>query len=85
MEGGRSDLCPPFLYGRIILADTAEAYRARAAVERANAEAATLDNVRDRCRRAEHAWTEMADRAERTTEQRLIREAATARRSDTID
>ena len=67
------------------MADTAEAYRARAAVEHANAEAATLDNVRDRCRRAERAWTEMADRAERTTEQRLIREAATARRSDTVD
>jgi hypothetical protein len=66
------------------LADTAEAYRARAAVERANADAATLDNVRDRCRRAEHAWTEMAERAERTTEQRLIREAATVRRAETL-
>ncbi|KQM28933.1 hypothetical protein ACVOMT_12910 [Sphingomonas panni] len=66
------------------MADTAEAYRARAAVERANAEAATLDNVRDRCRRAEQAWTEMADRAERTTEQRLIREAATVRRSEAV-
>lgn len=66
------------------MADTTEAYRARAAVERANAESATLDNVRDRCRRAEQAWTEMADRAERTTEQRLIREAATVRRSETI-
>jgi len=65
------------------LADTPEAYRARAAVERANADAATLDNVRERCLRAESAWTAMADRAERTTEQRLIREAATARRSET--
>ncbi len=64
------------------MADNPEAYRSRAAVERANADAATLDNVRDRCRRAELAWTAMADRAERTTEQRLIREAATNRRVD---
>ncbi len=64
------------------MADSPEAYRTRAAVERANADAATLDNVRDRCLRAEQAWTAMADRAERTTEQRLIREAATARRTD---
>ncbi len=65
------------------MADSPEAYRARAAVERANAAAATLDNVRERCLRAEQAWTIMADRAERTTEQRLIREAATVRRVDT--
>ncbi|KQM98335.1 MULTISPECIES: hypothetical protein [unclassified Sphingomonas] len=64
------------------MADSPEAYRTRAAVERANADAATLDNVRDRCLRAEQAWTAMADRAERTTEQRLIREAATAKRTD---
>lgn len=64
---------------------TSEYYMARAAECARDADAATLDNVRDRCRRAEQAWTEMADRAERTTEQRLIREAATARRSDTVE
>jgi len=42
----------------------------RAAVARAEAEVATLPNVRDRCLRAEAAWTEMADRAERTERMR---------------
>lgn len=43
-----------------------EMYLARAAAARAEAEAATLDNVRERCRRSEAAWSEMAERAERT-------------------
>lgn len=42
-----------------------EFYRARAAEARADAEAATLGNVRDRCLRSEAAWTEMADRVQR--------------------
>ena len=52
----------------------------RAAVARAEAEAATLPNVRDRCLRAEAAWTEMADRAERTERMRakLVEEKAAA-------
>jgi hypothetical protein len=52
----------------------------RAALARAEAEAATLPNVRDRCLRAEAAWTEMADRAERTERMRvkLIEEKAAA-------
>jgi hypothetical protein len=45
-------------------------YLARAAQARADAEAATLDNVRDRCRRAEDAWTRMAERAARTEQMR---------------
>jgi len=40
-----------------------ETYFARAAEARADADAATLDNVRDRCLRAEAAWTAMAERA----------------------
>ena len=39
---------------------------ARAAEARADADAAILDNVRERCLRAEAAWTEMADRAAKT-------------------
>ena len=31
-------------------------YRARAEEEQKNADSATLDNVRDRCRRAQLAW-----------------------------
>lgn len=45
-------------------------YRARAAQAKADADAATLDNVRDRCRRSEAAWVELAERAERTEQMR---------------
>lgn len=55
-----------------------EFYLARAAEARRDAEAATLDNVRDRCRRSEAAWTQMADRAERTEKMRTRQEAAKA-------
>jgi len=55
-------------------------YRARAEEEQRNADNATLDNVRDRCRRAQLAWEAMADRAARTRAIRLVREADTAAR-----
>lgn len=57
-----------------------EIYLARAAEARAEAEAATLDNVRDRCLRSEAAWNAMASRAERTEEMRqtLLAEKAKA-------
>jgi hypothetical protein len=57
-----------------------ETYLARAAQARADAEAATLDNVRDRCLRSEAAWAEMAARAKRTEEMRetLLAEKAKA-------
>ena len=41
---------------------TSEYYMARAAESARDAEAATLDNVRDRCRRSEAAWLTMAGR-----------------------
>jgi len=47
-----------------------EFYVARAEQARADAEAATLDNVRERCRRSEAAWNELADRAARTEQLR---------------
>ena len=52
----------------------------RAAVARAEAEAATLPNVRERCLRAEAAWAEMAERADRTEKMRakLLDEKAAA-------
>lgn len=43
-----------------------EFYRARAEEARAAGEAATLEHVRERCRRSEAAWTALADRAERS-------------------
>lgn len=45
-------------------------YLARAAQANADAEAATLDNVRERCRRSEEAWTLLAERAQRTEKMR---------------
>ena len=45
---------------------TLDFYLARAAQARDEANTATLDHVRERCRRSEAAWTELADRAART-------------------
>ena len=53
-------------------------YLARAADARAEADAATLDNVRQRCLRAEAAWSEMAARAARTERMRARTEAEKA-------
>lgn len=53
-------------------------YRARAAEARADAESATLDNVRDRCLRAAAAWDAMAARAERSDTHRARIEAEKA-------
>ena len=47
-----------------------ETFLARAAEAQAQADAATLDNVRDRCLRSAAAWSEMAQRAERTERMR---------------
>lgn len=49
-------------------------YRSQAAKCRADADAATLDNVRDRNLRAEAAWLDMAVRQERTDAARAARE-----------
>ena len=64
------------------MADDVTLFRTRAAAEQANADSATLTNVRERCERAAKAWTEMADRAERVTTQRQVREAETAARAE---
>jgi hypothetical protein len=53
-----------------------EFYASRAEEARAGADAAQLDNVRDRWLRAEAAWTEMADRAGRIETARSEREKA---------
>jgi hypothetical protein len=50
-------------------------YIQRASEARADADAAKLDNVRDRCLRAEAAWKAMADRAARTETMRATLEA----------
>ncbi|MEZ0244249.1 MAG: hypothetical protein ACAH11_12800 [Sphingomonas sp.] len=50
-------------------------YRENAAQARRDAESATLDNVRERCLRAEAAWLDMAERQERVATARAEREA----------
>jgi hypothetical protein len=52
---------------------TLEFYRGQMAQAQADADAATLDNVRDRCLRAKAAWENMAARLERTDQMRLDR------------
>jgi hypothetical protein len=53
-------------------------FLARAAQAREEAEAATLDHVRDRCRRSEAAWNALADRAQRSEQ---LREAEAERKA----
>jgi len=55
-----------------------EFYLARAAEAKRDAEAATLDNVRNRCLRSEAAWSDMAARAERGDKMRAKLEAEKA-------
>jgi hypothetical protein len=58
------------------LSDNALFYRKQAETERANADAAVLANVRERCERAAASWEAMASRAERTDTLRRQREAS---------
>jgi hypothetical protein len=56
-----------------------EFFLARAEQARVEAESATLDHVRERCRRSEAAWAAFADRAKRTG---LMREAEAGRKAE---
>ncbi len=63
---------------------TLEFYDERAAQCRAEADGATLVNVRDRCLSAASAWDDMADRVRRTQNYRVedaARKAAQGRSS----
>jgi hypothetical protein len=53
-----------------------EFYLQQAARARADADVATLENVRDRCLRSASAWSKMAARVERTERLRSENEAA---------
>ncbi|HWI89536.1 MAG TPA: hypothetical protein VNS11_09910 [Sphingomicrobium sp.] len=48
-----------------------ELFRTRAAEAHAEADAATLEHVRERCLRSEAAWQALADRAERSERLRV--------------
>jgi hypothetical protein len=61
-----------------------ETYLAREAEARADADAAILDNVRDRCLRSAEAWGAMATRAERTEKMRATLQAHKAADLDNI-
>ncbi len=56
-----------------------DTYRAQAAKARADADAAVLDNVRQRCLRSAEAWDAMASRVQRVSEMRETLEAAKRR------
>ena len=60
-------------------------YLARAAESAKEAENAKLDNVRDRCRRSEAAWREMADRLIRNDEMRDTLAAEKALRTEAAE
>ncbi|MGZ2413058.1 hypothetical protein ACUXST_002500 [Sphingomonas sp. F9_3S_D5_B_2] len=49
-------------------------YLARAAQARDEGNSATLEHVRERCRRSEAAWTQLADRAARSEALRINEE-----------
>jgi hypothetical protein len=69
------------LAGPIVRSSNLQFFLDRAEQARAEAEAATLDLVRERCRRSEAAWSAMADKAERGERLRIEdqkRKAATA-------
>ncbi|MFN3944274.1 MAG: hypothetical protein ACK4K7_05050 [Allosphingosinicella sp.] len=57
---------------------TADHYSEQAARALRDAEAASLDNVRERCLRSAAAWADMAARAERTARMRAETEAKKA-------
>ena len=52
--------------GPIIRNSNLNFFLARAEQARAEAEAATLEHVRERCRRSEAAWQALAEKAERS-------------------
>jgi len=57
----------------VAISNTLQFYLDRAQQARSEAEEATLSHVRERCRRAEAAWSSLAQRAARAEEGRLQR------------
>ena len=65
--------------GPVIRSSNLQFFLARAEQARSEADAATLDHVRERCRRSEAAWQALADRAEHSER---LREAEAVRKSE---
>jgi len=59
------------LAGPIVRSSNLKFFLARADQARVEAEAATLNHVRERCRRSEAAWSALADTAQRGERLRL--------------
>jgi hypothetical protein len=58
----------------VAISNTLQFYLDRAEQARTEAEEATLSHVRERCRRAEAAWSTLAQRAARAQQGRLQQE-----------
>lgn len=63
----------------VVRSSNLEFLLARADEARAEASAATLEHVRERCRRSEAAWSALANRAERSA---AMREAEAMRKAE---
>jgi hypothetical protein len=78
------------LAGPIVRSSNLQFFLARAEQARAEAEAATLDLVRERCRRSEAAWSALAEKAQRgerlriEDQKRKAVEAASSSNEDNI-
>jgi len=66
--------------GPVIRSSNVRFFRARADQARAEGDAATLDHVRERCRRSEAAWSALADKAIRFERLRAEEEQRKAER-----
>jgi hypothetical protein len=67
------------LSGPIVRSSNLDFFLARVEQARVEGEAATLDHVRDRCRRSEAAWQALADKAQRSER---LKEAEAKRKAD---
>ena len=71
--------------GPIIRSSNLQFFLARAEQCATEAEAATLDHVRERCRRSEAAWMLLADRARRSEQLRIEEQERKAAAAAVID
>jgi hypothetical protein len=69
------------LASSIIRGTNLQFFLARAEQARVEADSATLDHVRERCRRSEAAWMALAERAERSE---VLKVAEAARKADKL-
>ena len=71
--------------GPIIRGTNLQFFLTRAEQARAEGDAATLEHVRERCRRSEAAWTALADKARRSEQLRVEEAERKAALVETVD